>query len=405
MSLWKAVPTQGSQGSRQRVPATSRARPPVWGLLSDSTKQSRAYRAKYPVLVTGHTLEFTYSNFYNNGGPEADGPNSITVYSALEAPAGSTTYVPITPPGGIVLLPGENRTLTVPMEVTQGDDLWVRTQVSVGTLGQTWGKGNWHYYTGEGIVDTTAAPTTDITMTTAPGGFTTSAENGFGPSNITVLREGSAVTSVLIIGTSIAYGVGNTSGQDKSWVTEPLIAAKIPFQNVAMPSSSSAQFSLINGRRRKMAITTGVQHTHAVWEHLTNDAQPLATLQANAIIGWRALTARGMKVIACTGLPKTDAGNTTPSAQNAARIQYNNWLRDGAPMSAAFAPAAVGATGVLRTGQAGHPLIDYWEPADEAETARDSGLWKAGYTTDGVHPTTTGHTAIQAAVYLPSFLV
>lgn len=403
MSRWTALPTRGSQPG-QRVPATSRARPPVFGALTDGTKQSRAYRARYPVLVSGHSVEITYSNIYNNGGPEADGPNAITIYAALEAPAGSTTYVPITPVGGAVLQPGEVRTFSVPMELTAGDDLWIRTQVSVASLGQKWGQGNYLYYSGEGIVDTTAAPTTDITQTTAPAGFTTSSETGFGPAQITVVSEASVPTSVLIVGTSIAYGIGNTSGPDRSWITEPLITAKVPFHNIAMPSSSAAQFALVNGRRRKMAATAGVRFTHAVWEHLTNDAQPLATLQANAIIAWRALAARSMKVIACTGLPKTDSGNTTPSSQNAARIQYNAWIRDGAPMTSSYAPAAVGATGVLRAGQAGHLLIDYWDPAALAESAPDSGLWKTGYTTDGIHPTSTGYTAIQAAVKLSSFL-
>jgi hypothetical protein len=50
----------------------------------------------------------------------------------------------------------------------------------------------------------------------------------------------------------------------------------------------------------------------------------------------------------------------------------------------------------------GHPVSAYFEVADTVETARDSGIWKAGYvyTTDGVgvHPSATGHAAMAAAI-------
>jgi hypothetical protein len=386
----------------QRLPAAARVRGPIYGALSDGTKQSRAWRFKYPVLVTGHTVQLTYSNTYNNGGPEVDGPNPITVYAAVEQQGASGNVIPATPVGGITLQPGEQRTLDVPMEVTAGSDLWVRTQVSVGTLGQKWGGGPHIYWAGEGYVDTSAAPTTDVTVSTAVASFTLVSELSFGPATISVLNEGARRSSVLIIGTSIAYGVGNTSGPDKSWITEPLTTANVAHHNIAMPSSSAAQFATLTGRRRKMGWTNHVRYTHAVWEHLTNDALPVASLQANAITGWKVLTARGMKVIACTGLPKTDAGNTTPSTQNTDRIAYNNWLRDGAPMTSGYVASAVGSTGVLRIGDPAHLLSAYWEAADLAESARDSGLWKAGYTSDGIHPNATGHTALQAAVNLSS---
>ena len=71
-------------------------------------------------------------------------------------------------------------------------------------------------------------------------------------------------------------------------------------------------------------------------------------------------------------------------------------------MTAAGAPQAVGAVGgtVLRAGAVGHPLAGYIEVADTVESARNSGLWKAGYSGDGTHPNTVGATAIAAA--LPS---
>lgn len=53
---------------------------------------------------------------------------------------------------------------------------------------------------------------------------------------------------------------------------------------------------------------------------------------------------------------------------------------------------------LLDWGQASHPLYTYWEIADEVETARNSGIWRAGYTDDGLHPTATGINAAAAGV-------
>lgn len=399
--------TTSSSGPR-RVPAVSRVRPPAFGGLSDGTKQSRAWRYQYTVLADGHTLEFTYANFYNSGGQEADTPNAITVYSAIEWPSGSTTVVPITTNGGVVLQPGEQRRFTVPLEVTVGAVLWIRTQVSVATPGQRWPLGAHLYLGGEGYLDTSAAPSADVTTSTAVGGFTYGNDQPLGPAAITVLREGAAAASVLLVGTSVTWGIGNTTGADKSWASEALVAANIPHMNMALPSSSAGQWSSLAYRRRRLSIAANTSFTHAIWEHGTNDLDgtTLATFQGYCISGWKGLAVRGIKVLAATVIPKTNAGNTTPTVGNTARIAYNAWLRDGAPMSTALAPAAVGATGsVIRAGAAGHPLAGFLEMADKVETARDSGLWQAGMTTDGIHPTAAGHTALQAAVDLSKLTV
>lgn len=70
------------------------------------------------------------------------------------------------------------------------------------------------------------------------------------------------------------------------------------------------------------------------------------------------------------------------SASEAARRDYNDWIRDGAPVSisgASFTALATGTAagaGVYRAGMAGHPLKGYFEAADTLESARNSGFWK-----------------------------
>jgi hypothetical protein len=391
--------------SGQRIPPLTRVNGPTFGDVSDGTKQGQAWRFAYVVQQNAHSLEVTFSNFQNAGGPEADAPNPITIFHAFEAPDGSGN-IPVTPPGGLVLQPGQTQTLRVGMEVTAGATLYGRTQVYVTALGMKWGLGSQIYAAGDGILDTSAAPGTDITLSASIGSFVSTPGNSFGPSAITGIYEGSPLPSVLIVGTSIAYGIGNT-GPDVSYIVRAVRAVQIPHQNIAMPSSSAAMFNTLAGRRRRMVLTHGVRHSHAIWEHITNDAgsQNLSLIQTNTIAGWRLLAARKLKVWACTGVPKTNAANTVTDASNATRVAYNNWLRDGAPMSASFVAAAVGATGVLRAGDPTHPLTGYFEVADAAESARNSGLWKAGYSTDGVHPNATGHTNMTSAIDVSKFTV
>ncbi len=86
----------------------------------------------------------------------------------------------------------------------------------------------------------------------------------------------------------------------------------------------------------------------------------------------------------------TVANQTPNGSAETNRLDYNVWIRDGAPIdSTTKAPVAIGAAG-LRAGQAGHPLAGYIDAADLGESARNSGKWKAGYTSDGLHPNAVG---------------
>lgn len=105
--------------------------------------------------------------------------------------------------------------------------------------------------------------------------------------------------------------------------------------------------------------------------------------------------------------------NQTPIANGAARVTYNQWLRDGAPIDNNSQPLTTGvAPGptVFRIGSAFHPVN---APAARAvidissavETATDSGVWKNAangnggpWTNDGIHPLPLGHIAMAALI-------
>lgn len=129
-------------------------------------------------------------------------------------------------------------------------------------------------------------------------------------------------------------------------------------------------------------------------------------MQANLIMLWNQQNGYGQRVIQTTITPNTTStdgwattGNQTPvnATVESHRVQLNDWLRGGAPMSGGLA-VAVGTSGALLAGDTGHPLYGYWEITDNVESARNSGIWKAGYTTDGLHPNITGINAASIGV-------
>jgi hypothetical protein len=129
--------------------------------------------------------------------------------------------------------------------------------------------------------------------------------------------------------------------------------------------------------------------THSIYEYGINDVRggsvTLASMQSTALANWQILVNKKIKVWACTLTPNTtstDSWATTTnqtyanSTGNTVRIQYNNWLRS--------LPSTL-LTGIIET-------------ADTCESSRDSGLWKPSYTSDGLHPNSTGFAAYKAVV-------
>ena len=112
------------------------------------------------------------------------------------------------------------------------------------------------------------------------------------------------------------------------------------------------------------------------------------------------------RIVKTTLLPvstSTDGWQTLDgqTATRTDRVHFNQWLRDGAPLSGG-APVAVGTAGadrcpvaqngvIIREAEgAGHPLAGVTDIADAVESSQDSGLWKTGWPAsayqDGLHP-------------------
>lgn len=227
---------------------------------------------------------------------------------------------------------------------------------------------------------------------------------------------GAAPRVVAIIGDSIAQGASHSLDQALGGFTLALKNQNVPSVKIAKGGETGVSFATIAASSRRLAACAGC--TDAIVQYGTNDfagASTLAQVQAALITVWQRLVRMGMSVRQTTITPRTTSTdswatttNQTPVAGftvGAKREQFNEWVRDGAPILAGVAVATgSNAGGTLRAGTTGHPLVGYIEVADAVESARNSGLWKVtgsanGWTSDGIHPLgDTPRAAIAAAM-------
>jgi len=228
----------------------------------------------------------------------------------------------------------------------------------------------------------------DVDSTTAPTQSNT-ADNLWGVSIIG--RPTSSSPFVLGgVGDSITYGTGDTnaSGGPLSWFTRGTNATVPAFRY-----SRSGQWAqaVALSSLYSLPMMSGCTHSLVLLgtNDLLNSARTFAQITGDLITIYKGLIAEGVKPVGVTIPPRTassDAWATTANqtfdktnytgGASSLRSQINTWIRAGG----------------------GGNLVGYFELADIVETARDSGIWLAGYTSDGTHPNVTGHTAIGAAL-------
>jgi hypothetical protein len=386
------------------------------GLSTAGSVTQATSRVKHRVNVEAGTVELAYGNFYNNAGTETVGPNDITVKAYLEFPLASTYYVPVTfggaptvviKPGGIVWSD------PIALDLPVGSTFYSRTNVSVATTANRWPIG-WATLTadGEGVI-------TGVDY--ADGSGTVTANNTFCYSPLSIRGRTSCLTKAVAgIGDSIMSGSGDSN--TKGWWFRSFTDV-VPEQRISYASEQATAFNRPDRRGLRLPLLDGC--THLICANGVNDVkapQTVATIKAELISNWRYGMRRGMKVWQTTVTPVTTStdgwvttANQTVTANEANRTAVNDWLRDGAPLdSVTFAAQAIGSVSselpsyvrtrdgsTVRAGAAGHPLTGVLEFADAVETSRNSGIWKAGYTSDGTHPLgATGHGALAATFTL-----
>lgn len=248
------------------------------------------------------------------------------------------------------------------------------------------------------------------------------------PALLTATPTSGRQRSVAIVGDSIASGAGDGyNGTAHPAASAALmragggylsraLRARTGTVQLAQPSDLAQNFRNLAKHFRRGTLLSAA--TDAICEYGINDlgaGLTAAVVKQEMINAWTVLAARSLRVWQPTLTPYSSSTNKwltvagqTPFTYSANRIEVNDWLRDGAPMDSG-APAAIGATDVLRAGMKGHPLHSWWEAADSVESARNSGVWRApdrtitdGEMTSGSRVLTSATAAFTAAdLYKP----
>lgn len=362
-------------------------------------------RFTYTAQQEASNLRLTFMNWYNSSYKASpyctDNANTapITVQALVFAPGSSTgTVVTVDGSASWTIAGGAwVQTDPLPIAVTPGQQFDVQTYVS-GT--------QWYptlVYSGWWASESNQATSGSSKITSG-----SSRSSGiYMPAVITGHREGAAV---LIMGDSIAY---NSALPTLGYLEKGLEGF---YGAINTAVAGDRLYWLRAGRRGShMSLFALGDATTTIVEYGRNDLEDgrsVAQMQADLIWLWSDRSTAGQRVIQTTITPRTTStdGWTTTGNQTVAnptiearRVQLNDWLRAGAPIvsGAAVAPGTSGAT---LAGQAGHPLHTYWEITDHVETARNSGIWNPGFTTDGLHPTSAGINAAATGV-LPHTIV
>lgn len=361
------VATRGRTGNLRQATSSANA-------LSAGTSTQHATRLRHIATADAHSLQLIYGNTAM-GEP---GPNPITVKASFEYSAGA--IVPaffggarsaVNQPSGLLI------TDPLPAEVTKGGLFRSRQMVTVSTMGEKWPIA--------ALINTSVgdggAATDTVDAGTMPDN---NGANAFCPTAIIGIPY-EPTPALFIPGDSIVQGVGDASAEpttDGGWVCRAL-NNQIGYINAGRAGETAEQFVPGNARRLgRLQLARYCTHALPAWG--VNDMKADATaaqIQGRLLAIWNTLATMGLKVLAPTITPVVTGTYSTPegqvkqsTARENVRLAVNAWIRS--------VPA---------------PLYDYVDVADACETARNSGIWKNDYTSDGTHPNATGAAAMASA--------
>lgn len=342
---------------------------------TDTAENSKVRHRAPQGLSNGFRVE--YGNYYNL---VSDGTDQITVRAAIEYPSG--TYWPLYFNGkrDVVLEPGGTTTSDpLFLNITAGDYFWSRQFVQVAS-GDRWPNSIVIQETGDGVERGTS-----VTDKTTSGSISSGFEFVYAPSAIIPLVQDPTQRCIAFVGDSIMEA--NGFGNDRPFLWG---AINDDYPYILLGSSGLQAQTLAAAANRKQAHRWWGRCNRAVVMLGTNDrassrtaAQILADL---ATIG-QALADQGVDAYLCTVPPRTTStdawattANQTPTTGESVRVTVNAAIRAGSV--------------------AGY--VGYFDTADAVEPSRDAGIWKAAYTTDGIHPTANAAaTAMADAIAVP----
>jgi hypothetical protein len=311
--------------------------------------------------------------------PESTVAGTHTLTASIEYPAGTFTQVKFSGvASGTVPAGGQLMSDAVTVTIPDGSTFWVRsywvsdTQILYADNVLTTVFGDGCEFGASGITDKTMSGTVALSLNV-----------GYMP--IAIIGT-TTKPSLLLLGDSICMGYADsfngTDPGDKGILARS-IGPSFGYINAGCIGELAQGYVTTNAKRTALATYC----THIVTQYGINDlvnSRTAAQLKTDmqSII---ALTAKPTYVATLT--PKSGStdtwattGNQTADATvTAPRVTYNASVRTG----------LVGAAG-------------FFEIGDAVENVRDTDIWKAGYTGDGLHPNRTGNVAIVSANAIPT---
>lgn len=412
MSLLGALATgQGSHLFTTPAYVATRGRFSWNPLVTNSTTRARTDVTRHTITATTYGLTVHWNNTQIVGNAQSAGPNSITRKAAIVLSNGDRH--PLTFGGeSIGTLPAGGWLASDPLPITLDPGNFHLYAYSEVTSGQTILLADGDRLDaarGEGVavgVDLTAGT---ITPNSALGVF---------PQAITG-RTASVGRGYALIGDSVMNG-----GSDNYWGTGTggfgdriAVADGAAWANYARGGDAARLMNTTEARVQRFGTTLPFA-SRIVSNYGTNDwySIGLPEMKAAMISLWTWVRAQNPAATfqATTITPyttSTDAFATTTNQTHAhagaaetRRADYNDWLRDGAPIIAGVAATtgATDATAIRAGGPGTHPLTGILEVADLVESARNSGRWTPGTTADGLHPSPSGYALIATALDLPA---
>jgi hypothetical protein len=365
MSQRRLAPYLGQIATHSYVPST----------LSAPNKQIMC-RNRHVCRSEVSVVQLIYANWY--GPLEAAVGADATITAAIEYPAGTFTQVLFsgvaagTIPNGSNLI-SDPVTVSIPKGATFYSRSYYTNTAGIpySGVGSNTSNGEAATFAASGVVDQTMGGTVAVT----------SGAVGYGP--VAILGQ-TTVPSFFLIGDSKGQGISDTpvAVGGTSAVGELARSFGDGFPHINAGISSSAAYSMVVAGQRVNRSALGLYCSHVLCQFGIND---LSASYSAATVLADIQTIRNLypnrPFFQATVAPKTTSTdswatvvNQTPFAQEAERVALN---------------------ALIRSGVAGHS--GFLEIADAVESARDSGKWAVGYTSDGIHENTTGYVAVHTS--------
>lgn len=356
--------------------------------LSSGSNQAAVYRTSCVLLRDVNRLRFVFGNTRLTATGEIAPADAVTYEASVETTANGGNPVRITFNNGsntVTLAPGATIVSDeIPVVLPKNSRMYVRTRVSVDTLGKKWPT----YKAMDTAIGEGFNSASNWVMDANPPSL--SAAGGVGP--VAVLSVDMDATSYVILGSSSAAGQGDTPdapNYETGYLSRALTIAGQGHSSSAVPSDTIQKFLAGNAFRMQH-----IQDTRAevvIFQLGGNDISNGRTFEqitSDLITAWALVRFAGVRIIQTDYTPtstSTDSWatleNQTLPASAALRAQINAWLETQ-----------------LYTGQ-----IDTLVRISPIVTDEATGKWKVDgtankFTVDGTHLSPYAHKLVANAI-------